>query len=234
VDSVQLTKQETVTWPELPNITSKKPSEYTDVMSFKNPSPQAIRQRTYADIADRKSSTFNVSQDQLDKTMGRLDLQGPSSPATTIDSATALRPWQKRSPSNHPHNSADGGINQQDLTPAPLNKGESLITARWWDPTRKGEYNLEAYHNRSENIYQCPFADCERKFHWEHEIAIHIQEWHAKVQFRCLCTKLFKTAAALVAHSESPGSKCKAGKYPAYQDVSLNPRLCLQTCISEY
>jgi hypothetical protein len=226
VDSVQLTKDEMQSWPLLPNITSAKPSKYTEVMSLKRPFSQAVGQRTYADMADRSSSATNVARNQLnqlDKTMGCMDLQERSSTATTIDTAKGIRLWQKRADpsSNTDHdNSVDGRSSQSDLKLAPLNKGQNLMMARWWDPTRKGEYNLEDFHNKSKNLYQCPFADCEREFHWEYELAIHIQEWHAKMQFRCLCAKLFKTAASLVAHSESPGSRCKAGKDPAYRDVS--------------
>lgn len=221
VDSMTLTKDELESWPTLPNITSTKPNKYTEVMSLKRPSSQATGQRTYANMADRWSSTSDVSRDQVVKTMGRMNLQERSSPATTTDSATGLRPWQRRADTSSEvvrQNSLYGGSSQGEL--APLTKAEDLMNARWWDPTRKGEYNLAAFHSRSKNLYQCPFAQCERAFHWEHELAIHIQEWHAKVQFRCLCAKLFKTAAALVAHSESPGSKCKAGKDPAYRDVS--------------
>jgi hypothetical protein len=224
-----LLEDEVESWPGLPNATQIRLRKSNELVRRKGQPLQTTSGhvgKSYADMVDCWSSTSSVTRDQSSETVGRLVLQDHSPPTAEIDSATSLRPWQRRAGESsqrlHP-SSTNNASSQLERSLAPVPKGQDLMTSRWWDKTRTQEYNLEAFHDPIENRYKCPFADCECEFNWEDELAIHIQEWHAKVQFRCLCVKLFKTAAALVAHSESPGSKCNASKDPAFREVSYSP-----------
>ena len=237
-ETAPLTRRNLETWPRLPGQEPPQLTESMHSMALTSPTPSIsgteISASEYASgITSRRGGykIYTESYPSLSSPQSVAfdrDDDDTSSVATTIaaSSINHSTAWTTGStsralfPSAKPTAAAGDwkGILkhlEQEATPS---ESTNLFRSRWWDPHHT-DFAVEKFFNPVIGKFLCPFPGCGDSYDVPSDIAGHLQYTHVKTSYRCpLCLKLFKSAHALVSHSES-SNKCKVRNSTMYHKL---------------
>ena len=237
--NIPYTRSNVETWPRLPG---QQPSQLTSSMhslSLNSRTPSIngseVSASEYAsEITSRRGGTkvYTESFPSLNSPRIPASLNGDddtASVATSTVGSSTNRPmaWTTAKTSQALFKDAKPTPPAGDWTAvwnyrqqeAAANDSTNLFRSRLWDPDSK-EYDVELFFNSMIEKYRCPFPECDGTYYDEpSDIEGHLRVTHLKTSYRCpLCLKIFRSANALVSHSEA-GGKCKVKKSSMYDKL---------------
>ena len=220
------------TWPRLPGLPPSEVADSLRTMSISSPAPS---------IADTEISASEFASSITSRrggikvyTESNQSLGSPFSPASipdyddTASEATATTavgmeytsPWgtgkssqllfKDAKPTPRPGDwQAWREHDEQELADS---DNSNLFHTRFWDRS-SSDYVIPHCYNPLIDKYCCPMPECEEAYKAISDLDGHLQIAHLRRNYRCpLCLKIFKTAHALVSHSEGGGCRVKDSK----------------------
>ena len=230
-----LTRSNLETWPRLPGQPPSQLTESMRSMSIKSPTPSMsgteISASEFAsDITSRRggNKVYTESYPSLGSLVKVASVEDNDDTASEATTTAA-------SPNDYTAAWATGNTSNtlfKDVKPTPpagdwksilkhreeqaaVGDRTNLFHSRPWDPN-SDDFNIEIFHNPVIEKYCCAFPGCGDTYDEAADLIGHLENAHLKTSFRCpLCLKIFKSAHALVSHSESMG-KCKVKNSSMY------------------
>lgn len=205
----RLTRKELNQWPQLPHKMLAKPQSSAKNMQQ---SSSIAGKSGSASNAMARPAALKLIPNTIKQGSTSMPKDADAQPWSTGATSKTLFPNAKLAPAS------DGQLKCVDSVHRLANDDGNLLKARFWDASSR-DFNVEPFYNAMLKHYLCPFSGCGNTYSFAREFVHHLNHWHGQIQYRCLCLKVFKTAHAMIGHSESPGSNCQARKSPSYQAV---------------
>lgn len=226
------------TWPRLPGQPPSEVAESLRTMSMGSPAPSIADTEISANefassITSRRggNKVYTESNQSLGSPFSPASVLGYDDTASEATATTAVGmeytfPWSTGHSSQVLFKDAKPtpppgdwqAWREHDEQELAKSNGTNLFRTRFWD-RHSSEYVIPRCYNPLIDRYCCPMPECEETYEAVSDLDGHLQMAHLRRNYRCpLCLKIFKTAHALVSHSEG-GGRCRVKDSKMYDKL---------------